>query len=444
MVAGVLVTGLSGLLAAGPVRAAPNDEPFAASQWGLRQIGAPAAWDVTRGSGARVGVIDTGIDLGHAELAGRVVASTTCLGTRGLVSGCGGTAQDDAGHGTHVAGTVAAPVNGSGVAGVAPEASLLVVKALNAEGAGNAFDVVAGIDWLLSQGVHVVNLSLSEVSSLRQAPASPLAGAIERAYQAGVVVVVSAGNNPDTSGERVASDLAAIVVGATGRDGRMPPYSAPLDSGVRWGLVAPGGDGTADVKGDVISTSWFAGRRSSYAWSSGTSMATAHVSGVAALLAARGVVGKAAIDQMLATTAPTSCGPGCRGLVDATAATAISAAAVAVGTTPAAPPAVQAPAAPAAPVTAPAALPAALEATVPVVVALPQLTVEGPADTGVTGGGQVAMTPVLRPLVPEVPIRSARAEQLAWFAVGAGGALLSVAAGSALLGRRRVRGAAGW
>ncbi|MEO5679802.1 MAG: S8 family serine peptidase, partial [Acidimicrobiales bacterium] len=104
-VVGVLVGVV--VLGTGPAVAQANAEPFAGAQWGLRQVGAEAAWDRTRGRGARVGIVDTGIDLGHAELAGRVVASTRCLGTGGLSSRCGGSAQDDGGHGTHVAGIIA-------------------------------------------------------------------------------------------------------------------------------------------------------------------------------------------------------------------------------------------------------------------------------------------------------------------------------------------------
>ncbi|MEJ7766126.1 MAG: S8 family serine peptidase, partial [Acidimicrobiales bacterium] len=311
---------LIAVLVPGAAFAATSTEPFADKQWGLRQIGAERAWDVSRGLGARVGIIDTGIDLGHGELAGRVVDSTRCIGTRGLASDCGGSAQDDRGHGTHVAGIVAAPVDGTGVAGVAPEASLLIVKALDADGSGESLDVVAGIDWLLSRDVHVLNLSLAQTGLVRGAQGSPIKAAVERASSLGVVVVLAAGNDEKATQHRVGSDLPAIVVGATGRNGLVAPYSQPLDGLVRWGLVAPGGDGSSEVEGDVISTYWFAGRRSTYAWSAGTSMATAHVSGVGALLAARGVRGQAAVDQMLATAAAAPCGSACRGVVDASSA----------------------------------------------------------------------------------------------------------------------------
>jgi len=208
-----------------PAGGAVNGEPFAGSQWGLHQIRVEAAWDRTRGRGARVGIVDTGVDLGHPELVNRVVASTRCIGTRGQAARCAGSAQDDSGHGTHVAGIVAASVDGGGVAGVAPEASLLVVRVLEPDGSGEASDAAAGIDWLLVQGVDVVNLSLSEVPSLRTVAGSPLEAAIRRASAAGVVVVLAAGNHLEAADGATSFDLPAIVVGASTVGGGLAPYS---------------------------------------------------------------------------------------------------------------------------------------------------------------------------------------------------------------------------
>jgi len=318
--AGAAAAALVALLVPGPAEALVNGEPFASSQWGLRQVGAERAWEQTRGEGARVGIVDTGVDLGHADLASRVVASTRCIGTEGQAARCAGSAQDDAGHGTHVAGIVAASRNGAGTAGVAPDASLLVVKALRADGSGEAADAAAGIDWLLARKVDVVNLSLAEAPSLRRVTGSPLEAAIRRAAAADVVVVLAAGNHVEPPDGSTAFNLPALVVGASDRAGRLAPYSRPLTSGVRWGLLAPGGDGTAGVQGEVVSTYWFPGRGTGYAWSEGTSMAAPHVSGAAALLAARGVTGQAAVDRLLGKAVPVDCGTGCRGLLDASAA----------------------------------------------------------------------------------------------------------------------------
>jgi subtilisin family serine protease len=435
---------VAGLLVgtASPGRA-DNGEPFGPGQWGLRQIEADVAWDVTRGRGARVGIIDTGIDFTHSELAGRVLASTRCMNTGGMAARCGGSAQDDSGHGTHVAGIVGAPLDGLGVAGVAPEASLLVVKALASDGSGQAPDVAAGIDWLLAQGANVVNLSLAETLSPRRVQGSPLEAAIHRANNAGAVVVLAAGNHGEAADGTTAFNLPAIVVGATGPSGRLARYSRPLNTGIRWGMVAPGGDGSTGAEGEVVSTYWFAGRRNAYAWSEGTSMAAPHVAGAAALLASQNVRGQAAVDRLLGTAAPAACGAGCRGLLNARAATG-------------APPrsgtqAASGLARPATPALAPAEPPPAVATTVPV--ALPPVVEQAPPLLGevdlevefslpiVFGWGLVSIL---------VPSGRDGGDFAARLAVVAGAALLGVAgvttlvATGALRARRRFRADGEW
>ena len=119
----VLVAGFS------PGAARASNDPGFEKQWGLSTIGAPAAWAKTTGAGVRIGIVDTGIDLTHEDLAAHVVESTLCIETDGNPLKCEGSAQDDFGHGTHVAGIAAATKdNGLGVAGVAPAAQLVVAK----------------------------------------------------------------------------------------------------------------------------------------------------------------------------------------------------------------------------------------------------------------------------------------------------------------------------
>jgi serine protease len=314
------------VLVPAPAVALGENEPFIAQQWGLRQIDAQQAWTVSRGAGAIVGVIDTGVDLQHEELAGgTIIASTRCTGTSGRADRCSGSAQDDNGHGTHVAGTIAAPLNGKGIAGVAPEAKLLVVKALAADGGGDAVDVAAAIDWVAARGANVVNLSLADATEVGQVLGSPIETAIRRYAASGVVFVLAGGNRADdgsaaTGAKGGYGDLPALVVASTGPDGAPARYNLPLGT-ARWGLAAPGGDGSASQpEREIVSTYWYAQQRNGYAWSEGTSMAAPHVAAVAALLAAQGITGRAAIDRIIATVHPLDCGTGCHGRLDARAA----------------------------------------------------------------------------------------------------------------------------
>ena len=128
-------------------------DPGRSQQWGLDALGASAAWTVTRGAGVIVAVVDTGV-APAPDLAGRLLAGWN------VIAGSDA-AADDNGHGTHVAGTIA-EVEGNGVAeaGVAPEASILPVKVLAADGTGSDADVAAGIVWAADHGARVVNLSL--------------------------------------------------------------------------------------------------------------------------------------------------------------------------------------------------------------------------------------------------------------------------------------------
>src|SRR2546423_13964691 len=120
--------------------AGASNDPGYAKQWNLEKIGAPAAWARTTGAHVRFVIVDAGVDLGHEDLAGKVVAQTSCLKSKGDPGNCTGSGQDDVGHGTHVAGIIAANKdNGTGVAGVAPDAELVVAKVADS-GGGIAID----------------------------------------------------------------------------------------------------------------------------------------------------------------------------------------------------------------------------------------------------------------------------------------------------------------
>lgn len=266
----------------------PNDPNFAA-QWGLTRIRAPEAWDRTTGSPQIVvGVLDTGIDLDHPELAGLLVAGTDMVdlgpnptppaGFRfeGDWQGRDSDPQDEVGHGTHVAGTIAcATNNGSLVAGVTWNCRLMPVKVLtrivnignpaDVRGIGSSADVAAGIRWAADHGARVINLSLSS-SQATNVERDAVAYAVSR----GVVVVAAMGNaGPNAGPAFPAAYPDVIAVGAIDSSDRRAGFS---QVGAHIDVAAPGVG--------ILSTVW----NNATATFQGTSMASPHVAGVAALI----------------------------------------------------------------------------------------------------------------------------------------------------------------
>lgn len=326
----VLAATLSLVAGAGPGWA--SDDPQFAQQWGLERIGAEEAWTRTTGEGIRIGVVDTGVDLAHEDLADNIVASANCVGADGDPAACGDTAQDDQGHGTHVAGIAAAVKdNAKGVAGVAPDAELVVAKVLSSAGVGTNRDVIAGIKWVVDQGARVVNLSLGDPATVITSllgSSNDLKEGLEYAWSQGAVPVLASGNsNALGLGLEGAAygDVNAIVVGATGPDDRSATYSTSTGE-AKWAIVAPGGAGQGVQEDDILSTFWVQGESNAYEWLAGTSMAAPHVSGAVALLLAQGHTPQSAVERLLETAdASVGCGaasPTCRGRLDVAAATA--------------------------------------------------------------------------------------------------------------------------
>lgn len=241
-----------------------------------------------RGSGIAVAVIDTGIDLNHPDLAANIVANTSCV--KRIKTG-----NDDDGHGTHVAGIIAAVNNQQGVLGVAPETKLVAVKVLNNKGDGSWSNIICGIDWITQHAaqynIKVVNLSLggdgSSDNNCGSTNNDPLHKAICRSRDAGLTYVVAAGNEKNSTDKSVpaAYDDAVITVSALadsdGKPGGLGPktsYKYKDDTfalfsnyGKEVDLVAPGLD---------IYSTWL---NNSYKSLSGTSMATPFVSGAVSL-----------------------------------------------------------------------------------------------------------------------------------------------------------------
>jgi len=233
-------------------------------QWGLPAIHAPAAWDISLGASAiLVAVLDTGVDASHPDLIGRV---DTALG-RDFVND-DNDATDDNGHGTHVAGIIAATEGNGGTVGVAPGCRVLPVKVMAADGTGDSYDIAAGIEYAADAGARVINLSLAGPSD------QLMSDAVSYARSKGCVVVAAAGNEGSPDGADYPARYEGVVgVGAVDRTGARWVYTrggSNYGSGVD--IAAPGVDILSTVPGG------------GYASVSGTSMASPFVAGVAALV----------------------------------------------------------------------------------------------------------------------------------------------------------------
>src|SRR5688572_12940793 len=184
------------VLGAGAATAgAASDDRYFAQQWNLTQIGATEAWSVSTGAGITIGIVDSGVDASHPDLAGKIDAQADCVGGTCRE----GTARDRDGHGTVVAGIAAAHANnGAGIAGVAPDARLVVARVMGEDGTGVTEDINRAIQWVVDKGARVVNLSLGEpdlviVSRL----GTPLRPGVEYAWTRGAIPVLASGNYED-------------------------------------------------------------------------------------------------------------------------------------------------------------------------------------------------------------------------------------------------------
>jgi serine protease len=248
----------------------PNDQYYS-KQWNLHKIGIEGAWNLSKGSGIKVAVIDTGIT------QVRDLAETKFVKGYDFVNDTEA-ANDDNGHGTHVAGTVAQATNNNyGVAGVAYEASLMPLKVLNAYGSGTVADIAEAIKFAADNGADVINMSLGgggESQLMKEA--------IEYAHKKGVVIIAAAGNESTNGASYPARYPHVIGVSAFGPDGEKAEYS---NYGAGVDISAPGGSETGGILQETIDENGegvFLGLQ-------GTSMASPHVAGVAALIKAAGV-----------------------------------------------------------------------------------------------------------------------------------------------------------
>jgi subtilisin family serine protease len=263
--------------------ATPND-PFYSAQWHFPPVQAPDAWDVSTGSGVVVAVVDTGISQGGEDLTCQTLVSPF-----NAITDTAGSAVDNNGHGTHVAGTIAQCTNnGVGVAGIAYGAQLMPVKVLGANGSGYDSDIAQGIEWARTNGARVINLSLGSTcyANYPTCSSSVLDNAINAATSAGIVVVAASGNENSPYVGTPANNPTVISVGAVRYDLARASYS---NYGSGLDIVAPGGD-ELDQNGDgypdgVLQETFGAGGWGYY-FLTGTSMAAPHVTGAVAVLQA--------------------------------------------------------------------------------------------------------------------------------------------------------------
>lgn len=289
----------------------PESPPAETLPWGVDRIDADLVWDKDRnlavdsganaGGGVKVGVLDTGIDLNHPDLQDNIKGGINIINPRR-------SPDDDNGHGTHVAGIIAGVDNEIGVLGTAPQTWLYAVKVLNRQGAGFVSDIIEGLQWCINNGMQVVNMSFgtsTDVQSFQEALSS--------AYESGIVLIAAAGNSGpgDNTVLYPAKYGEVIAVSATDDTDSLASWSS---RGAEVELAAPGVEIYSTYKG------------SNYKTLSGTSMASPHVAGTAALVIASGITNSHEVRTKLQSTADDLGDPGKDnlygyGLVDAEEAT---------------------------------------------------------------------------------------------------------------------------
>ncbi len=265
--------------------AVPND-PAYSSQWHLPKINAPQAWDYTKGStSSKIAIIDTGVDLDHPDLVAKIVPGYDFVNGDSI-------ADDDNGHGTHVAGIAAASTNNSiDGAGVDWNAKIMPIKVLNAAGSGYTSDIISGVNWAVTNGAQIISLSLGGSSA-----STAFQTAIDNAWSAGAFIVAAAGGSASTTKNYPAAYNHVFSVAATDSADNKASFTT---YGTWVDIAAPGTS--------ILSTKMGGGMTTM----SGASMSTPMVAGAAGLVrAANPGISNAGIESKLCAGADPIVGTG--------------------------------------------------------------------------------------------------------------------------------------
>ncbi|MFB7515495.1 S8 family peptidase [Streptomyces sp. NPDC056144] len=251
----------------------PEPDPLRSQQWGIDALKLPDAWSTSKGEDTVIAVVDTGVDLDHPDLKGRLVDGYDFVDNDKQP-------KDLNGHGTHVSGIAAAHTdNGIGVSGGAPAAKIMPVRVLGADGSGTDANITKGIVWAADNGADVINLSLGESGLMaRLLKGGVLNQAITHANSKGAVVVAAAGND-STALQPYKIDTPVLVVNAADQSGLPASFT---NFGAQNAVAAPGVDILSTLP--TYTTKETLKNLTGYGKLSGTSMATPYVSAVAALL----------------------------------------------------------------------------------------------------------------------------------------------------------------
>ena len=300
----------------------PND-PRYGEQWNFQVVKAEEAWEITKGKGVTVAVIDTGVAYGDSKKGkiARDFKETKFAKGHDFVNK-DDIPYDDQGHGTHVAGTIAESTdNNEGVAGLAFESTIMPIKVLSAQGGGTSADIGEGIRWAADHGAKVINMSLGGPY-----PDKLMGSACEYAYKKGVTIVCAAGNSGREGVGYPAGFPECIAVSAIGPTKQLSFYSS-------WGkqvaIAAPGGDSQVGgpAEGKILQNTVLQGKDDYYAFQ-GTSMASPHVAAIAALIESKGVTDPKDVRAVLQKSAQKVDGPKEKygaGIVDAAGAAKLAA-----------------------------------------------------------------------------------------------------------------------